>query len=178
MLFRSAPTDSDRRHLGSGIPTYNYGVTLNAGWKGIDFLLFFTGAGGNKILNALNNIDYTTNRLLYLTEDRWTPTHTNGTMPAANASNMALFLISSGVVSDASYLKIKQIQLGYSFPKKLLSKIKIDNLRLYASMDDWFTFTKYQGFDPEIIGQGANMGVDKGNYPTSKKLVFGVNITF
>ena len=174
----TAPADSDKRHLGSGIPTYNYGVTLNAGWKGIDFLLFFTGAGGNKILNALNNIDYTTNRLLYLTEDRWTPTHTNGTMPAANASNMALFLISSGVVSDASYLKIKQIQLGYSFPKKLLSKIKIDNLRLYASMDDWFTFTKYQGFDPEIIGQGANMGVDKGNYPTSKKLVFGVNITF
>ena len=174
----TAPADSDKRHLGSGIPTYNYGLTLNAGWKGIDFLVFLTGAGGNQILNALNNIDYTTNRLLYLTEDRWTPTHTNGTMPAANASNMALFLVSSGVVSDASYMKIKQIQLGYSFPKTLLRKIGVDNLRLYASLDDWFTFTKYQGFDPEIIGQGASMGVDKGNYPTSKKMVFGVNLTF
>jgi hypothetical protein len=99
-------------------------------------------------------------------------------MPAANASNMAQFLISSGVVSDASYLKIKQIQLGYNFPKSLISKIKVDQLRIYASLDDWFTFTRYQGFDPEIVGVGASMGVDKGNYPTSKKMVFGVNITF
>ena len=101
-----------------------------------------------------------------------------GTMPAANASNMALFLVSSGVVSDASYMKIKQIQLGYNLPKTLLRRIMIDNLRIYASLDDWFTFTKYQGFDPEIIGAGASMGVDKGNYPTSKKMVFGVNLTF
>ena len=140
--------------------------------------MFMTGAGGNKILNGLNNIDYTTNRLLYLTEDRWTPEHTNGTMPAANASNMALFLISSGVVSDASYLKIKQIQLGYSFPQHLLKKVLIDQFRIYASLDDWFTFTKYPGFDPEIVGVGASMGVDKGSYPTSKKIVFGVNVTF
>ena len=174
----TAPSDGDKRDLGSGIPVYNCGLTLNAGWKGIDFLMFVTGAGGNKILNGLNNIDYTTNRLLYLTEDRWTPEHTNGTMPAANASNMALFLISSGVVSDASYIKIKQIQLGYSFPKNLLKKALIDQFRIYASLDDWFTFTKYQGFDPEIVGVGASMGVDKGNYPTSKKIVFGVNVTF
>ena len=174
----TAPADSDKRHLGSGIPTYNYGLTLNAGWKGIDFTLFLTGAGGNQILNALNNIDYTSNRLTYLTADRWTPTHTNGTMPAANASNYAQFLTSSGVVMDATYMKIKQIQLGYNFPQTLLRKIFIDQFRIYASMDDWFTFTKYPGFDPEIIGQGASMGVDKGNYPTSKKVVFGVNITF
>lgn len=174
----TAPADTDKRHLGSGIPTFNYGLTFNAGWKGIDLTLFLTGAGDNQILNALNNIDYTSNRLTYLTRDRWTPTHTNGTMPAANASNYAQFLTSSGVVMDASYMKIKQIQLGYSFPKKLLRKIFVDQLRIYASMDDWFTFTKYPGFDPEIIGQGRSMGVDKGNYPTSKKLVFGVNITF
>ena len=174
----TAPADSDKRHLGSGIPTHNYGLTLNAGWKGIDFTLFLTGAGGNQILNALNNIDYTSNRLTYLTADRWTPTHTDGTMPAANASNYAQFLTSSGVVMDASYMKIKQIQLGYNFPQQLLRKIFIDQFRIYASMDDWFTFTKYPGFDPEIIGQGASMGVDKGNYPTSKKVVFGVNITF
>ncbi|MBQ6911656.1 MAG: TonB-dependent receptor [Bacteroidales bacterium] len=172
------PADADKRHLGSGIPTYNYGLTLNAGWKGIDLTVFMTGAGGNQILNALNNIDYTSNRLTYLTKDRWTPTNTNGTMPAANAANYAKFLTSSGVVMDASYMKIKQIQLGYNFPNKLLKKIFVDQLRIYASLDDWFTFTKYPGFDPEIIGQGASMGVDKGNYPTSKKVVFGVNITF
>ena len=172
------PLDSDKRHLGSGIPTYNYGLTLNAAWKGVDFLVFASGAGGNQIMNALNNIDYTSNRLTYLTEDRWTPTHTNGTMPAAGAANYAKFLTSSGVVMNAAYFKIKQIQLGYNFPQNLLRKILIENLRIYASMDDWFTFTKYPGFDPEIVGVGSSMGVDKGNYPTSKKVVFGVNITF
>ena len=172
------PADGDKRHLGSGIPTYNYGLTFNADWKGLDFMVFMSGAGGNQILNALNNIDYTSNRLVYLTEDRWTPTHTNGTMPAAGAANYAKFLTSSGVVMDASYLKIKQIQLGYNFPKSVINRILIDQLRIYASLDDWFTFTKYPGFDPEIVGVGASMGVDKGNYPTSKKVVFGVNVTF
>ena len=172
------PADGDKRHLGSGIPTYNYGLTFNADWKGLDFMVFMSGAGGNQILNALNNIDYTSNRLVYLTEDRWTPTHTNGTMPAAGAANYAKFLTSSGVVMDASYLKVKQIQLGYNFPKSIINRILIDQLRIYASLDDWFTFTEYPGFDPEIVGVGASMGVDKGNYPTSKKVVFGVNVTF
>ena len=172
------PADGDKRHLGSGIPTYNYGLTFNADWKGLDFMVFMSGAGGNQILNALNNIDYTSNRLVYLTEDRWTPTHTNGTMPAAGAANYAKFLTSSGVVMDASYLKIKKIQLGYNFPKSVINRILIDQLRIYASLDDWFTLTKYPGFDPEIVGVGASMGVDKGNYPTSKKVVFGVNVTF
>ena len=172
------PEDGDKRNIGSGIPTFNYGLTLNAGWKGIDFLVFLSGAAGNQILNALNNIDYTSNRLTCLTKDRWTPEHTNGTTPAAGAANYAKFLTSSGVVYDGSYLKIKQIQLGYNFPKNLLRHIFVDQLRIYASLDDWFTFTKYPGFDPEIVGVGASMGVDKGNYPTSKKVVFGVNITF
>ena len=174
----TSPTDSDKRHLGSGIPTYNYGLTLTGGWKGLDLTVFMAGAGGNRILNALNNIDYTSNRLTYLTRDRWTPAHTDGTMPAATAANYAQFLVSSGVVMDASYLKVKQIQLGYNFPKSLLKKALIEQLRMYASMDDWFTFTSYPGFDPEIVGVGSGMGVDKGNYPTSKKLVFGINVTF
>ncbi len=174
----TAPSDTDKRDLGSGIPKFNYGLTFNAGWKGIDFTLFVSGAGGNKILNGLSNVDYATNRLAAISEDRWTPTHTNGTMPGAAAPNYTQFLTSSGVVFDASYFKIKQIQLGYSFPQRWLRKIFIEQLRLYASLDDFFTFTKYPGFDPEIIGQGASMGVDKGNYPTSKKVVFGVNVTF
>ena len=174
----TAPSDSDKRHLGSGIPTYNYGLTLNAGWKGLDFLVFLAGAGGNQILNALCNVDYPTNRLTFLTADRWTPEHTNGTMPAAKAPNYTQFLTSSGVIFDADYLKVKQIQVGYNFPKSILGRIAVEQLRIYTSLDDWFTFTKYPGFDPEIIGQGAGMGVDKGNYPTSKKLVFGVNVTF
>lgn len=174
----NTPTEVDKRDLGSGIPTYNYGLTLNAGWKGFDAVVFLTGAGGNKIFNALSNIDYSSNRLTYFTEDRWTPTHTEGTMPAANATNWSEFLVSSGAVFDGSYMKIKQIQLGYTLPRDFSRKLFIDALRIYGSLDDFFTFTKYPGFDPEIIGVGSSLGVDKGNYPTSKKVVFGVNVTF
>lgn len=174
----NAPTEVDKRDLGSGIPTYNYGLTLTVGWKGIDAVVFLTGAGGNKIFNALSNIDYSSNRLTYFTEDRWTPSNTAGTMPAANATNWTEFLVSSGAVFDGSYMKIKQIQLGYTLPQKFTRKIFVDALRLYVSLDDFFTFTKYPGFDPEVIGVGSSLGVDKGNYPTSRKVVFGVNVTF
>ena len=172
------PTDADKTDLGSGIPKVNAGLTLNMAWKGIDLTVFATGAFGSKIFNALNVVDYARNRLTYFTEDRWTPTHTNATMPAAGASNWTQFLTSDGVVFDGSYVKIKQIQLGYTFPQNLTRKIKIDNLRIYGSLDDYFTFTKYPGFDPEVTGSGNGLGVDKGSYPTSKKLVFGINITF
>lgn len=171
-------TQADKMDLGSGIPTLNYGVTLTAAWKGIDAVVFLTGAAGSKIYNCLTVVDYPSNRLSFLTEDRWTPSHTNGTMPAANASNWQQFLTSDGVVFDGSYAKIKQIQLGYTLPQNFTRKFKVDNLRIYGSLDDWFTFSNYPGFDPEVTGTGSSLGVDKGSYPTAKKLVFGVNITF
>ena len=171
-------TQADKIDLGSGIPKVNFGVTLTAAWKGIDAVVFLTGAAGSKIYNCLTVVDYPSNRLSFLTEDRWTPDHTNGTMPAANASNWQQFLTSDGVVFDGTYAKIKQIQLGFTFPQNLTRKFAVDNLRLYGSLDDWFTFSKYPGFDPEITGTGSGLGVDKGSYPTAKKVVFGINITF
>ena len=171
-------TQSDKIDLGSGIPKLNYGLTLTAGWKGLDAIVFLTGAAGSKIYNCLTVVDYPSNRLSFLTKDRWTPSHTNGTMPAANASNWQQFLTSDAVVFDGSYAKIKQIQLGYTFPQALTRKFHVDNLRIYGSLDDWFTFSKYPGFDPEVTGTGSSLGVDKGSYPTAKKVVFGVNITF
>ena len=174
----ASPQDSDKTDLGSGIPKLNAGLTVNLAWKGIDFTVFATGSFGSQIFNALNVVDYARNRLTYFTEDRWTPTHTNGTMPAAGASNWTQFLTSSGVVFDGSFVKIKQLQLGYTFPQNFTRKFKVDNLRIYASLDDYFTFTKYPGFDPEVTGSGNGLGVDKGSYPTSKKVVFGINISF
>jgi hypothetical protein len=99
-------------------------------------------------------------------------------MPAANASNWTKFLISDGVIFDGSYFKIKQIQLGYTFPQNITRRFKIDNLRIYGSLDDFFTFSNYPGFDPEVTGVGSSLGVDKGSYPISKKVVFGVNVSF
>jgi len=171
-------TQADKMDLGSGIPKVNYGITLTAGWKGLDAVVFLTGAAGSKIYNCLTVVDYPSNRLSFLTEDRWTPDHTNGTTPAANAANWQQYLTSDAVVFDGSYAKIKQIQLGYTLPQNFTRKFKVDNLRIYGSLDDWFTFSKYPGFDPEITGTGSGLGVDKGSYPTAKKVVVGVNITF
>lgn len=171
-------TEGDKVDLGSGIPTLNYGITLNAAWRGLDATVFAAGATGNKIFNAVTVVDYPSNMLAYYTADRWMPEHTNGTMPAANASNWTQFLTSDGVIFDGSYFKIKQIQLGYTLPQKFTRRFKVDNFRIYGSLDDFFTFSKYPGFDPEVTGVGSSLGVDKGSYPTSKKVVFGVNITF
>lgn len=171
-------TDADKTCLGSGIPSLTYGLTLNAAWKGFDMVVFATGTHGAKIFNALNVVDYASNKLTYFTEDRWTPTGRGGSMPAANASNWTQFLTSDGVVFSGDYLKIKQIQLGYTLPASLTRKVKVDNLRVYVSLDDFFTFTEYPGFDPEVTGVGSALGVDKGSYPTSRKVVFGVNLTF
>ena len=100
-------------------------------------------------------------------------------MPAADAEEMSKYLYSDAMVFDGSFFKIKQIQLGYTFPKRLTEKIFISNLRVYCSLEDYFTFTKYPGFDPEVAATAtAGMGVDKGSYPTSKKVVVGVNIQF
>lgn len=174
----ASPGDSDKTNLGSGIHTLNAGLTLNLAWKGFDALVFATGAFGGKVFNCLNEVEFARNRLTYFTEDRWTPAHTSATMPAANATNWTQFLTSSGVVMDGSYVKIKQIQLGYTLPSSITRRFHVDNLRIYGSLDDFFTFTSYPGFDPEITGSGNALGVDKGTYPTSKKVVFGVNITF
>ena len=171
-------TQADKTDLGSGIPKVNYGVTLSAGWKGIDAVVFLTGAAGSKIYNCLNVVDYASNKLTYFYNDRWTPTNTDAKTPAPNASNWQQYLTSDGVVFSGDYMKIKQIQLGYTFPKKWMNKIKVDNLRIYGSLDDFFTFSDYIGFDPEVTGVGNSLGVDKGSYPTSKKVVFGVNLTF
>ncbi len=171
-------SQGDKRDLGSGIPKLTYGITLNAAWKGLDLTVFGTGTYGNKVFNCLNNVDYACNRLTWFTEDRWTATNTSGTRPAANASNWIQYLTSDAVVFDGSFFKIKQIQLGYTLPRQIVRNFKVENLRIYGSLDDFFTFTDYPGFDPEVTGVGSSLGVDKGSYPTSKKVVFGVNITF
>ena len=171
-------SQGDKMDLGSGIPKLTYGITLNAAWKGLDLVVFGTGTYGNKIFNCLNNVDYACNRLTWFTEDRWTATNTDGTRPAANAPNWIQYLTSDAVVFDGSFFKIKQIQLGYTLPKQIVRRFNVDNLRIYGSLDDFFTFTQYPGFDPEVTGVGSSLGVDKGSYPTSKKVVFGVNITF
>lgn len=170
--------DYDKTEIGKGMADFNYGITLNLAWKGLDLIVFGTGSYGNDIYCCLNRSDYILNKLTYFTEDRWTPTNTKGTQPKAGANDYDKYMISSASIFDGSYFKIKQVQLGYTIPENITRKVSVSNLRLYASMDDWFTFSKYPGFDPEVNGGGSSLGVDKGNYPISKKLVFGISLKF
>ncbi len=171
-------TDADKTEIGKGMPDFTYGLTLTANWKGLDLIVFGAGSQGNDIYCCLNRSDFTLNKLTYFTEDRWRPNHTNGSMPAAGAAEMDKFITSTASVFDGSYFKIKQIQLGYTIPQNWTRKAFIDNLRVYCSLEDFFTFTKYKGFDPEVTGVGSALGVDKGSYPNAKKVVVGLNVTF
>ncbi|MDR2802563.1 MAG: TonB-dependent receptor, partial [Prevotellaceae bacterium] len=174
--------EDDKVEIGNAIPKITYGITLTAAWKGLDLVVFGAGAAGNNIFNGIARADYPAgNKLKEIFYDgRWTPSNTNASKPRAAANFLDQYLISDAMVFDGSFFKVKQIQLGYTLPKAWLQKAFIGNVRAYVSLDDFFTFTSYPGFDPEASAGAAisAMGVDKGSYPTSKKIVFGVNIEF
>ncbi|MCQ2144483.1 MAG: TonB-dependent receptor [Bacteroidales bacterium] len=174
--------NDDFKYVGSGIPTYTYGITLRLDWKGIDFLLFGTGAGGNQLMPCVYRTEHPRiNSMTYFYENRWTPQNKNASMPSvASMSTDTNFWSSSANLFKGDYFRIKQIQLGYTLPKAWSQKAFIDSLRIYASLDDFFTITKYPGFDPETASTGAHngIGMDKGSYPNSRKIIFGVNLSF
>ena len=180
--------ENDRTMVGSGLADFTYGITLTASWKGFDFSIFGTGSQGNDMYMCLYRPDRITgNRLQYFFDDRWTESNRNTTIPRPGASGFDRYIQSTGLVFDASFFKIKQIQLGYTAPRSITGKIKINNLRLYVSLDDYFTFTKYPGFDPEVSVNtrtsqdevtGSGVGIDQGAFPIYKKTTLGLNITF
>jgi TonB-linked SusC/RagA family outer membrane protein len=169
----------DQDYAGSAIPTYTYGVTINLGYKGFDLTVNGTGVGGNKRLYALNRGDFPQeNTLLEFYKNMWTPTNTNAKYAKPDYTD-TYYRASTDMIFDASFFKIKQMQLGYSIPKNILKKAKIGELRAYVSLDDWFTFTKYPGLDPETsTNTTSSLAIDAGSYPISRKVVFGVNVTF
>ena len=174
-------SDGDLTCIGAASPDFTYGITLTAAYKGIDLTVFGTGSYGNQIFNCINRPDYAaSNRLKEVFYDnRWTAENKNGTVPRAGANDMDKYACSSAMVYDGSFFKIKQIQLGYTLPKSLINKVFLSHARIYASLDDFFTFSKYPGFDPEAATNATSgMGIDKGGYPTSKKVVLGLNIEF
>lgn len=173
--------DGDLAYIGDAIPDFTYGITLTAGWKGFDLTVFGTGSQGNDIFNCINRPDFAASNKLreVFYDNRWTASNPNGSVPRAGATNMDKYQISDALVYDGSFFKIKQIQLGYTFPKNWMKKLCVGNLRVYGSLDDFFTFTKYPGFDSEAAANSTSgMGIDKGSYPCSKKVVLGFNIEF
>lgn len=183
----AAPVEDDMKDLGSGIPKFTYGVTLNLEYKGFDLTVFGTGASGNKIYNLMMSADRPrVNGLNVWWKDSWRQDENGnytvqGKYPDMKAvASDWVFFSSSANVFSGSYFKFKQIQLGYTIPTNITKKFLVSNLRLSVSLDDYFTITSYPGADPETssFDNGASRGWDNGNYPTSKKIVFGLNVTF
>lgn len=178
----SAPGDDDRQDIGCSLPTFTYGITINLEWKGFDFTVFGTGAAGNKIYNLMVSADRNKiNGIDTYWKDSWRQPGDDSKYPdMKKVSTDWIFFSSDAAVFNGSFFKFKQIQLGYTFPVQLTSKSYVNNLRVFASLDDFFTITSYPGADPETASMNATFarGFDNGTYPTSKKVVFGASITF
>ena len=168
------PGDGDMTNIGSGLPDLTYGITLNAEYKGFDLTVFGAGEAGNDIYYGLYRTGY--NNIAKGVYDDFK----SGKFPdAKSVYGVAKFYQSSAMVYSGSFFKLKQIQLGYTLPTNLTKKVYMQNVRAYVSLDDFFTFTKYPGLDPETCTQEFNCpGLDKGNYPNMRKLVLGLSVTF
>ena len=168
------PGDGDMTNIGSGLPDLTYGITLNAEYKGFDLTVFGAGEAGNDIYYGLYRTGY--NNIAKGVYDDFK----SGKFPnAKSVYGVAKFYQSSAMVYSGSFFKLKQIQLGYTLPTNLTKKVYMQNVRAYVSLDDFFTFTKYPGLDPETCTQEYNCpGLDKGNYPNMRKLVLGLSVTF
>jgi len=159
---------NDRIILGSTQPDLVYGFSTQVRWHHFDLSASFAGSYGNKIYNALQRrLELTGDSYNVLTtvKDAWTPTNASNTLPLA--SNARPFgYIDSRYVQNASYLKLRNLTLGYTYP------FKDHSVRLYATASNLFTITPYKGYDPEV-----SSGTDSGAYPASRTFTFGVNIT-
>ncbi len=180
----STVSSADKQYLGSGIPKITYGFNIDLSYKGFDFKAFCQGAAGQDIMLGMVRTDRLNfNKLQVYFDNRWTPTNTTASMPAANCSSNTWH--SDMLIFKGNYLKIKQIQIGYTLPKDIISKIKVSNARIYISVENLYTFTKYPGSDPEVgsnaVTAGTNyinsIGIDRGMYPNSRTVIFGASIT-
>lgn len=165
----------DMTYIGSGIPTSSFGLNINLAWKGIDLMIYGAGAAGHSILPVLHRTGFKNHMKVYY--DKWK----DGSYPSPSATvGNYQFWSSTANLFKGDYFRIKQLQLGYTIPQKITKKVAINNLRVYVSLDDFFTFTSYPGLDPETASTNntSGAGLDWGSYPTMQKALFGVNITF
>ena len=171
----TTPGANDMKYIGQGTPTLTYGVSVNLAWKGFDFLLNGAGVGGNSILPVLHRPGFKNNLKWYL------DAYENGTFPHPEKTlGNYQFWSSTANLFKGDFFRIKQLQLGYTLPAVITRKVAVSNLRIYVSLDDFFTFTSYPGLDPETASTNntTGIGLDWGSYPTMQKVILGVNLTF
>ena len=174
-------TTADKVNLGNPQPKFIGSFTNTFAYKHFDLLVFLQGSYGNKIYNALQQqleiTNLATNAWADIA-DRWTPTNPSNTVP--RASNSPVAQMSDRYIQDGSYLRLKNLVFGYNFSNDLLAKIRVKQIRIYASAQNLVTWTKYKGYDPEVSSFEQNnlaQGIDYGAYPNSKTFLLGLNVT-
>ena len=170
--------DLDKTFLGSPLPKYTFGFTVNMSYQDFDFTVFAQGVAGNKIFQGLRRLDILTANYSTKALSRW---HGEGTSndfprltdsdPNGNFSNMSSFYLENG-----DYLRFKVVSLGYTLPRRLYDKIGLSRLRVYVTAENLFTITKYTGYDPEV--GGGVFGIDKGQYPQARSIIGGIQLSF
>lgn len=192
---------SDRSVIGNANPTHTGGFSLNGRYKNFDLGANFTWSYGNDVYNA-NKIEYTsTSKYQYRNMidimaqgKRWTNLREDGTisnnmeeLAAMNANTTmwspytSKFVLTDWAVEDGSFLRLNTLSVGYTLPKSILSKVKVESLRIYATGYNLFCWTNYSGFDPEVstrVKSSLTPGVDHSAYPKNRQYVIGLNLTF
>lgn len=195
--------DEDRGYIGNPNPDFTFGIGNSFSYKNWDLNVFLTGSVGNEVVNyqrrwldnPRENHNLRTEALDYAKLELIDPNGPNDfrnvtiaggdvlspRLAASSASSASNYRFSDRFVEDGSFLRIQNISLGYTFPAKWTSKLKLQNLKLYMNLQNVYTFTKYSGYDPEIgsVNQDALMtGIDNGRYPSPRISTLGINITF
>lgn len=171
-------SDTDRTKIGKGTPDWTYGLNFQAAWKDFDFSMLIAGSIGNDIFDATRRIDLRYVNLSSEMMDRWHGEGTSNSVPRFTwANNNDNYRVSDLYIKNGSYMRLKNIQLGYTLPKTLTSKAFISSLRVYVAAENLLTLTGYKGFDPEI-SYDASSGIDRGIYPQARTFTVGLNLNF
>ena len=171
--------DSDQKELGSAIPTFTFGYNVNISYQGFDFSANLYSAIGQEIIRNYERQQPYANQLTY-NINRWTGPESTNENPRLTTDLNRNTIFSDYYVEKGSFLRFKNIQLGYTLPKKMLSKLKIQSTRIYIAANNLLTLTNYQGFDPDLgsFGGALAAGIDYGFYPQARTFMTGLAIKF
>ena len=171
-------TTDDRTNIGNGTPDWTFGFNANADWKGFDFNIFLQGVHGSDVFDATYRSDVFSGNYPKWMLNRWTGEGTSDKYPRLSLQDETNWQVSDLYVCDGSYLRIKNMSLGYTLPAKLTRRAFIERFRIYGMVENLVTWTKYWGFDPEIASGGTSLGIDRGVYPQARTWTVGFNIAF
>lgn len=172
-------TDDDRIYVGSGAPEFEIGINMGADYKGFDLSMQWYGSFGNEIINGTKIYTYmygTSKDLVY----QWSPQNVNSLIPANRGRDHWNYRgYTDYWIEDGSFIRLRNVTLGYTLPNNLIKKAGLSKLRIYVAAQNPLTFTKYDGFDPEVGNDGLQTrGIDKGNYPISRQYRAGIQFDF